>query len=296
MSPEHAANHPELAQAWHTGLKHKDTFLVVLVLTAPKNQERRNVIRQTWANIHKKLRDQFLLYFILGNSELSDESIDSINDEKAKHKDILALPMVDSYQALTSKLLASFVQLNRNVKFKYLLKVDDDSYVQLPLVLEELKNSNFDKSLYWGFFDGRAPVWLKGKWAEKEYRLCDKYIPYALGGGYVLSHDLVKYIAENAQILQKFKNEDVSVGTWLGPLKIHRIHDTRFDTEFRSRGCNNKYLVSHKQSVEDFKSKHYSLEAKGLLCEKENQVRASYQYNWNELPSKCCIRNDSSLH
>ena len=100
------------------GLKHKDTFLVVLVLTAPKNQERRNVIRQTWANIHKKLRDQFLLYFILGNSELSDETIDSINDEKAKHKDILALPMVDSYQALTSKLLASFVQLNRNVKFK----------------------------------------------------------------------------------------------------------------------------------------------------------------------------------
>ena len=65
--------------------------------------------------------------------------------------------------------------------------------------------------------------------------------------------------------------------------------------EFQSRGCNNKYLVSHKQSVEDFKSKHYSLEAKGLLCEKENQVRASYQYNWNELPSKCCIRNDSSL-
>ena len=100
------------------GLKHKETFLVVLVLTAPKNQERRNVIRQTWANIHKKLRDQILLYFILGNSELSDESIDSINDEKAKHKDILALPIVDSYQALTSKLLASFVQLNRNVKFK----------------------------------------------------------------------------------------------------------------------------------------------------------------------------------
>ena len=77
---------------------------------------------------------------------------------------------------------------NKYSAHKYLLKVDDDSYVQLPLVLEELKNSNFDKSLYWGFFDGRAPVWLKGKWAEKEYHLCDKYIPYALGGGYVLSH------------------------------------------------------------------------------------------------------------
>ena len=65
--------------------------------------------------------------------------------------------------------------------------MDDDSYVQLPQVLEELKHSNFPEKLYWGFFDGRAPVWDKGKWAESEYRLCDKYLPYALGGGYVLS-------------------------------------------------------------------------------------------------------------
>merc|ERR1712204_69965 len=68
---------------------------------------------------------------------------------------------------------------------------------------------------------------------------------------------------------QKFHNEDISIGTWLGPLKIHRIHDTRFDTEFKSRGCHNNYLVSHKQSVEDFKSKHYSLEAKGLYARKK---------------------------
>ena len=170
------------------GLKHKETFLLVMVLTAPKNQERRDIIRKTWANIHKNLRDQFLLYFVLGNSELSDETLDSINDEKAKHKDILALPMIDSYQTLTSKVLASYVQLSRNVKFEYLLKVDDSSYVQIPKMLKELKKSDIGKSLYWGFFDGRAPVFLKGKWAEKEYHLCDKYIPYALGGGYVLSH------------------------------------------------------------------------------------------------------------
>ena len=96
-------------------------------------------------------------------------------------------------------------------------------------------------------------------------------------------------------MLQVFKNEDTSVGTWLGPLKIHRVHDTRFDTEFRSRGCNNAYLVSHKQSVEDFRSKHYSLQAKGVLCENEVKHRVSYQYNWNVLPSKCCVRNDTNL-
>ena len=123
MSPEHVKNHPELAQAWESGLKHKETFLVVLVLTAPKNQERRNIIRQTWANVHRKLRDDFLLYFILGNLELSDETMEALNNEKAEYKDILALPLVDSYQGLTSKLMAGLVQLNRNVRFKYLLKV-----------------------------------------------------------------------------------------------------------------------------------------------------------------------------
>ena len=54
-------------------------------------------------------------------------------------------------------------------------------------MIDELKHSNFEQGLYWGFFDGRAPVMKKGKWAEKDYKLCDKYIPYALGGGYVLS-------------------------------------------------------------------------------------------------------------
>ena len=47
--------------------------------------------------------------------------------------------------------------------------------------------------------------------------------------------------------------------------------------------------------MEDFNSWKYSLKAKDLLCEEENQVWASYQYNWNELPSKCCIRNDFAL-
>ena len=85
MSPEHVANHPELAQAWETGLKHKSTFLLIIVLTAPKNQERRDIIRKTWANVHnRKLREDFLLYFIVGNSELSDETMEALNNEKAE--------------------------------------------------------------------------------------------------------------------------------------------------------------------------------------------------------------------
>ena len=71
---------------------------------------------------------------------------------------------------------------------------------------------------------------------------------------------------------------------------LHRVHDTRFDTEWRSRGCANTDLVSHKQSVEEMRSKQYSLVSRGTLCERETVARRAYEYNWKVPPSKCCPR------
>ena len=87
-----------------------------------------------------------------------------------------------------------------------------------------LINDSVFTGLYWGYFDGRAPVITnpKKKWHETSYPLCDKYIPYALGGGYVVAQDLVHFVADNADKLQMFLNEDVALGTWLAPLKVHR--------------------------------------------------------------------------
>ena len=33
-----------------------------------------------------------------------------------------------------------------------------------------------DPFLYWGFFDGRAPVQTRGKWADSSYKLCDRSV------------------------------------------------------------------------------------------------------------------------
>lgn len=45
-----------------------------------------------------------------------------------------------------------------------------------------------------------------------------------------------------------FRNEDVSVGALLAGLDLRYVHDPRFDTEFKSRGCNNEFIITHKQS------------------------------------------------
>ncbi|CAH0385273.1 unnamed protein product [Bemisia tabaci] len=270
--------------------------LVVIILSALNNIERRNAIRQTWTKFVSG-SDEVKYFFVLGTRHLKTQTA-AVQREISLHNDIILLPqIVEAYESLTSKLLASIVYVTNFHNFRYLLKCDDDSFVRVDKIFAEL-HDNVDlrlKSdyLYWGFFDGRAHVKTQGKWKEDKWILCDRYLPYALGGGYILSQKLVKFIADNHQHLVRFRSEDISVGTWLAPLNVTRVHDPRFDTEYMSRGCSNSYLVTHKKSPAEMESLFENIKRTGVLCSKEVRLRKSYTYNWDVLPSQCCVRNNS---
>ena len=268
-------------------------LLFVLVLTGVSGQGRRAVARETWMHGYKDSVHSVLIRFAIGTQGLLPEEVESLKTEQDTYGDLLLLPnLQESYQNLTLKVLHSFTRIIQQFKFSYVLKCDDDSFLLLDTILSELSKREDLRSLYWGFFDGRAHIKTKGKWTEKDWFLCDRYLPYALGGGYVLSHDLVLRIANAADGLELYNSEDVSVGVWLSPYKAERKHDTRFNTEFVSRGCRNVYIVSHKQSAEDMRSKFKNLQETGNQCEKEYQTRLSYEYNWNHPPTQCCERRE----
>uniref|UniRef100_UPI00398F5A23 beta-1,3-galactosyltransferase 6 n=1 Tax=Pristiophorus japonicus TaxID=55135 RepID=UPI00398F5A23 len=264
-------------------------FLVLLITTGPKYTERRSIIRSTWL----ASRDpEILPYFTIGTSGLAAEDVLTLEQESDRHRDLLLLPdLRDSYENLTNKILHMYAWVDQNVDFKFVLKADDDTFARLDIIKEELKAKEPNK-LYWGFFSGRGRVKSGGKWKESTWVLCDYYLPYALGGGYVLSADLVHYIRINVDYLKVWQSEDVSLGAWLAPVDVKRLHDPRFDTEYKSRGCNNKYIVTHKQSIEDMLEKHQTLLREGKLCKEEVKVRLSYIYDWYVPPSQCCQRKD----
>ena len=273
------------------GKGHKLT-LAVFVMSAPNHLENRNVIRQTWA---ARVPDYSKVFFALGTGNLGIGEKKNIAGEVDKYGDLVILDnFEESYSTLTQKLVKTLKWADDNLQTDYFMKVDEDTFVRLDQVLMELKSKPKQK-LYWGFFDGRAHVKKIGKWAEKGFVLCDRYLPYALGGGYVLSSDLVSYVSKNSDMFQFLNSEDVSLGTWLAPLQIHRIHDPHFNTEFKSRGCFNSYIVMHKQSIDDMKKLNQSLHLNGRLCEKEFRNRLSYIYNWDVLPTNCCVREDPSV-
>ena len=192
-----------------------ETFLFIMILTAPNGKERRDAMRKTWLSNLETLHSSVVPRFVIGIKELSLEDMKNVEEENTRHHDIIFLPeLKDAYKDLPSKVLQALKWIDQHANFSYLLKVDDDSFVRLNVILNELQSTYSMKRLYWGFFRGDAHVKFTGPWAEKNWNLCDRYLPYAQGGGYVLSRDLVNFIARNSDFLQKFNSEDVSVGKW----------------------------------------------------------------------------------
>lgn len=306
---------------------------VVLIISGPDNEVKREAIRGTWAKLTsniivqnskkiyrwnhswsgvKALPKLIQLYFVIGIKNMNHNKVLKLKNEHNRANDLLLFEnLEDSYKNLSLKILTALQWVNSNIKdLKYLIKCDDDSFVRIDLIVKNLEayapemnapelkrmvtykmTSLPYRGLYWGYFNGVAKVYMTGKWEEKDWFLCDRYLPYALGGGYVISHSIVEYIARNAELLSLYNAEDVSMGVWTAPLKgINRVHDIRFDTEWKSRGCSKDTLIRHKQTSSDIFGLYKTLVSTHgeTLCESEIIERFAYLYNWSGLPSQCC--------
>ena len=208
------------------------------------------------------------------------------------HGDMILLGDVgDDHESLSYRTLRSFQHVASSAKdFLYVLKCDDDSFVNLLVVAKELSERTNHDRFYWGQFLGGAGIITEGPYAEDRWSICETYLPYALGGGYVLSMDLVQVVAKNAPFLKVYSNEDVSVGAWLGPYNIDSVFDSRFNTGALTKGCKKPYIVMHRVNTTQMHSYFTGVLEEGYICTKKNSffVWYGYRYNWKTGPSKCC--------
>ena len=266
--------------------------LLIIIPSGPNGIVERNAIRYTWLRNCNSSGVIVTAKFVVGSYNLNRESLQSLTNEQKKYRDLLIFnDLQDSYWNLTVKVKLALTWAYEIVKnFDFILKVDDDSFVRVDKLITALREMNCEKRLYWGYFMGRAPPEPIGKWAETQWHMCRHYLPYAMGGGYVLSKHVVKMLLRLSDRLKHYNNEDVTVGSWLAPYRLVRKHDIRFDVESFSHGCNNNYVISHKQQVPDIYEKFANLNSKGTLCSFEVETKAAYMYNWSTLPVYCCER------
>ncbi|CAH1407717.1 unnamed protein product [Nezara viridula] len=132
-----------------------------------------------------------------------------LEDEQIKHNDLLFLSgFVDVYDNLSFKVSAFFKWVMIEDHWKYVLKTDDDVFLDLALIEKGLKNE-FE---LWTCLRSEVPN-HSGKWRD---RYSSEYPLFPSGSGYVLSLETIKKLRFEAK---SKLGEDVMMGYAIEDLK-----------------------------------------------------------------------------
>ena len=114
----------------------QDYFLLILVSSAPPNIKRRTDIRQTWG-VDTALKPRWKTVFLVAQSRVQNES-ESLLKEDEFFGDLVRADYYDHYWNQTLKIQMGFEWAARYCKFSYVLKMDDDTFVDTKALISVL--------------------------------------------------------------------------------------------------------------------------------------------------------------
>eukprot|EP00079_Xenopus_tropicalis_P018743 XP_004920925.1 PREDICTED: beta-1,3-galactosyltransferase 5-like [Xenopus tropicalis] len=223
--------------------------LLILVTSHPAHTEQRKVIRKTWAAQGAMATYPWQAVFLIGRT--LDVELDwHIHKEHVANGDILMGNYLDTYRNLTLKVMHGLQWAAGTCQPRYILKTDDDCFVNTERLPAFLALSNqLREGLYVGStFSREKRVVIRdpsSKWyVSKQSYDPDTYPPYASGIGYVLSLDVAKTVLAVAQATPPIPMEDAYVGILADRAGIKLLSSTRFAKHnLKWSICNYRYLM-----------------------------------------------------
>lgn len=194
-----------------TGMDKPSLIAAILVHSAPKNRHKRDVIRKTWGQQDARVRTFFLLGAV--NTTSMQKQLETENNQ---FNDIIQGNFLDTYRNMTYKHTMALKWFVYNCpKLKYLLKTDDDVFVNTPAVFDFLETGIIDdRNLLFCYRveDARVKRTYRSKWrvSTKEFP-ARYYPPYCPGFSIIYSNDVVWRLYKEAQRRQYFWIDDVHI-------------------------------------------------------------------------------------
>ncbi|KAK7263520.1 hypothetical protein RJT34_31111 [Clitoria ternatea] len=230
-------------------------LMVIGINTAFSSRKRRDSVRATWmpqGDKRKKLEEEkgIIIRFVIGHSATSGGILDrAIEAEDRKHGDFLRLNHVEGYLELSAKTKTYFATAVNLWDADFYVKVDDDVHVNIATLGETLVRHRSKPRIYIGCMKSGPVLSQKGvRYHEPEHwkfgESGNKYFRHATGQLYAISNDLATYISINQNVLHKYANEDVSLGSWFIGLDVEHIDDRRLccgtppDCEWKAQAGN----------------------------------------------------------
>ncbi|XP_005390171.2 PREDICTED: beta-1,3-galactosyltransferase 4 [Chinchilla lanigera] len=202
-------------------------FLLILVCTAPENRNRRDAIRATWGGLRRARGLRVRTLFVLGEPRGQPPAGGARADlarEAAAQGDVVQAAFRDTYRNLTLKTLVGLSWASAHCpQARYVLKTDDDVYVNVPELVSELVRRGgaaggtpvpllYLGRVHWWVRPSRAPGGRHLVSEEQWPATWGPFPPYASGTGYVLSASAVQLILKVAAQAPALPLEDVFVG------------------------------------------------------------------------------------
>ncbi|XP_015764303.1 PREDICTED: beta-1,3-galactosyltransferase 1-like isoform X2 [Acropora digitifera] len=192
--------------------------VLIIINTIPLEQERRNILRQTWArqsswtlesqSSFPDLGDIVDIGYFFTMGFHRNPCIDqSVKDESQIHRDILRVNLTESYRGLVNKEILTFEWVtNLDTKPRFIVKADHDIYVKIP--------------------------WYVSKEDYSE----EFFPPYCRGQFYIFSQNLFLHVVNASKIVKPFPVEDAYMA-----LLVNKMGVEPYDSE--------RQLVNDKQPL-----------------------------------------------
>ncbi|XP_043288700.1 beta-1,3-galactosyltransferase 1-like isoform X2 [Venturia canescens] len=189
-------------------------YLLIIVCSAVTNYNARMAIRNTWANNASVYDKTVRVAFLLGQSD-NETLNDSVTDENLRFHDVIQEKFYDTYNNLTLKSVMMLKWVTKNCqKAKYLMKTDDDMYVNVPNLLKNLRaRPKSTGTLIGSLICNARPISdPNNKWYAPKYMFSEKTYPnYLSGTGYVMSLDVAEKLYDAALSTPLLHLEDVYI-------------------------------------------------------------------------------------
>ena len=242
----------------------REIRLLVVVLSTPSKQgaELRKLARNS---IYKNLSSNVTVRFVIGTKAVGGTDLSDLKKEQRKFRDLTMLSdLKEEYAGLARKVQAT-IQWSNKHQFDYLIKTDDDVILLVDNMLDALKDLGCPRDLFYGHFYSMKKVVRKNyRWMNPNWYICETYLPYCAGLGYVLGRQVVDALAKYGDNFKHTRLEDSTLGLWLAPFRITRKND---DDRFAlGMSCAKNTIVSHQFKLNNFRKTTENLIKTGSLC------------------------------
>ena len=229
-----------------------DLTMVITVFSSPHNFEIRCAIRETWGSVVHKPRMRTRLFFVLAQPKphiLSDELTRILEKENDQYKDVLRFDFIDSHENLTLKAIHTLRWVEAHCRrVKYVLKTDEDVFINVPHALQELRNTGRTRFIMGSLIEKGRPLRDRRMryYTPRELYPAETYPNYMSGTAYVISGDVLHDINVAVRRTKFFWLEDVYItGMCAKRTSVTLINSQKFsNSDSLLNPCFLRFLIS----------------------------------------------------